>query len=366
MRKAILQQISLFMAIGILLLSCQKDPIETPPPVDPGPGQDNSTVSIKLQAVVGIGSLIYDSVPAQFTITSWDKQNQVHVKDTVISGVGDVKLPASHKRFQIKLSKWGITDEMTIEQAAIDPNTIYVLGGAKAAKKLQKEETFLLVQGEYLPSGKAIYTYSDQGLQSVTYFQKKPQFAELQMTMKHHYEYSGNSIVRVNRMDSADKLFGYTSFDYNPQGTRVTNIREVSPGGETGAAVAYEAGGVVSIDYLFSNGQSMEYEMQIRGGNKVQDIARSSRGGSESGSYKYDTNINPFAHMNMPNLFLSNLSRNNMISQQKGYAGAYPVAEPYQFDYKYDSDGYPIELVKYFKNYFTGEFMYQTKTIYSY
>lgn len=364
MRKAISKQLSFCMTLAILFFSCQKEEIEVPPPVDPTP--ESKTIPIKLQSVVSIGSLIYDSIPAQFTITSWDMQNQVHVKDITIAGKGTVLLPASHQRFQIKVSKWGMTDEMTIARADIDSTITYVLGGAKAAKKLMMEETFLLVQGEYQPSGKAVYSYGAKGLQHVTYYQKKPQFADLQLTMRHDYQYSGNNVVRINRIDSAEKLFSYTSFDYNPQGTRVTNIREVSPGGETGAAVAYEAGGVVSIDYYFSNGQSMQYEMQFRGGNRVQDIARSSRGGSESGSYKYDTNINPYAHMNMPNLFLSNLSRNNMIGQVKGYAGAYPVAEPYQFDYTYDADGYPITLVKYFKNHFTGEFMYQTKTVFSY
>lgn len=364
MRKAKQQQIILFLGMAVLLLACQKDDINVPPPIDPG--SEIPTRPIRLQAVVSIGQLIYDSVPAQFTIMSWDKQNQAHIKDTVIAGKGIVHLPASHQRFQIKVSKWGITDEMTIEQTAIDPNTTYVLGGAKTAKKLMMEESFLLVQGQYQPSSKAIYSYGTKGLQHVTYFQKKPQFANLQLTMRHEYQYSGNNVVRINRIDSAEKLFGYTEFTYNPQGTKVTNIHEVSPAGETGAAISHEAGGIVSFDYLFSNGHSMQYEMQFKGGNKVYDIARSSRGGSESGNYKYDTNINPYAHMNMPDLFLSNLSKNNTVSQQKGYSGAYPVAEPYQFDYTYDSDGYPISLVKHYKNHFTGEFMYQTKTVFSY
>ena len=70
--------------------------------------------------------------------------------------------------------------------------------------------------------------------------------------------------------------------------------------------------------------------------------------------------------MNWPDIFLSKSSKNNMISQQKGYAGGFPVAEPYKFEYTYDADGYPVELVKSYKSYTTGEHLYKTKTVYTY
>ena len=94
--------------------------------------------------------------------------------------------------------------------------------------------------------------------------------------------------------------------------------------------------------------------------------AISSTGGGEAGTYKYDFNINPFAHMNMPNIFLSNLSKNNLIEQQKNYSGNIPSAEPYKFEYTYDADGYPVELVKHFKNYRTGEHLFKIKIVYTY
>lgn len=70
--------------------------------------------------------------------------------------------------------------------------------------------------------------------------------------------------------------------------------------------------------------------------------------------------------MNAPDLYLSRLSKNNMISQQKGYSGSIPSAEPYKFEYSYDNEGYPVELEKSFKSYATGEHLYKVKTIYTY
>jgi hypothetical protein len=120
------------------------------------------------------------------------------------------------------------------------------------------------------------------------------------------------------------------------------------------------------IDYLFSNGHAMEYKMKIRGGNKVEDAAITSTGGTEGGTYSYDFNINPFAHMNMPNIYLSNLSRNNLVSQQKGFGGNIPSGVPYKWTYQYDTEGYPVEVVRSYKSHVTGEHLYTTKTVYTY
>ena len=64
--------------------------------------------------------------------------------------------------------------------------------------------------------------------------------------------------------------------------------------------------------------------------------------------------------------FPPNLSKNNLIEQQKNYSGNIPSAEPYKFEYTYDADGYPVELVKHFKNYRTGEHLFKIKIVYTY
>lgn len=40
--------------------------------------------------------------------------------------------------------------------------------------------------------------------------------------------------------------------------------------------------------------------------------------------------------------------------------------KPYRFEYLYDNEGYPVEQVKYLKNYKTGEHLFKIKTLYFY
>jgi hypothetical protein len=328
-------------------------------------------VPIKLQAVVSVGDIVYDSIPADFKITSWNAAGEKFEKDTLLSaGAKEVYLDASHVRFSFKVQKWGVTDEMTINRDQLIQGTTYVIGGAKLAKKLKLEETFTFINGVYRPDAKVIYSYGANGdLDKVEYYQKLPQFADLQLVYKDFYQYTGNNVTKIERFEGDGDKVGFTEFTYNPQGTKVTNINQKSYDQQTGAAVEYSfppGQAQIVIDYLYSNGNSMEYKMKIVGGNKVEDVAVSSRGGGESGRYKYDFNINPYAHMNMPNIFLSNLSRNNLTDQVKSYSGSYPVSEPGSFQYTYDDDGYPVQLIKSYRGYQSQDLLYKTKTVYTY
>jgi hypothetical protein len=324
---------------------------------------------VKLKAVVSIGDIVYDSIPAQFRIISWDANGAAYEKDTMLApGAKEIYLDKSHVKFSFRVQKWNITDEMTLTREQVEEGTTYVLGGHKAARKLLRDESFLFAEGAYRPSGKSLYFYTGNRLDMVEYFQKLPQFAELQLTYRDVYQYGGETLERIRRSEGGGKFVGNTDFFYNPQQTKITNILQQSYDQQTGAVLSHSfanGAGYIDIDYLFSNGKGMEYKMTFLGGNKVEDQATTQQGG-ETGKYKYDFSINPYAHMNMPNLYLSNLSRNNMIEQQKGYAGAIPSADLYKIEYVYDTEGYPLEAVKYYRNYLTREFLYKTKTVFTY
>ncbi|MCU0381969.1 MAG: hypothetical protein MUE58_12345 [Chitinophagaceae bacterium] len=324
---------------------------------------------IKLRAVVSIGDIVYDSLPALFKITSWDANGVRFEKDTLLAaGAKEIYLDKTHVRFSLLVSKWNVIDEMILAKEELDEGTTYVLGGAKSARKLLKDETFLFAEGAYRPSGKSLYFYTGNRLDLVEYYQKLPQFAELQLTFRDAYLYRGDRVERISRTEGGGKFVGNTDFFYNAQESKIMNIQQQSYDQQTGAVVSYRFAngqGQIEIDYLFSNGKGMEYQMTFVGGNKVEDGAATQQGG-ENGKYKYDFNINPYAHMNMPNLYLSHLSRNNMIEQKKGYAGAIPSADLYKIEYVYDTEGYPTEAVKFYRNYQTGEFMYKTKTVFTY
>jgi hypothetical protein len=330
-----------------------------------------SYLSIKLQAVVSIGDIVYDSIPANFKITSWNAAGEKFEKDTLLSaGAKEVYLNASHVRFNFKVQKWGITDDMTVSRDQVIEGTTYAVGGAKEAKKLKLEETFTFINGSYKPDSKAIYSYGANGdLDKVEYYQKLPQYADLQLVYKDIYQYDGNNVSKIERFEGDGDKVGFTEFTYNPQGTRVTNINQKSYDQQTGAAVEYSfppGQAQIVIDYLYSNGNSMEYKMKIVGGNKVEESAISSRGGGESARFRYDFNINPYAHMNMPNIFLSNLSRNNMTDQDRTYSGSIPSSVPGGFQYSYDNDGYPVEVIKQYRSYPNQELLYKTKTVFTY
>ena len=68
--------------------------------------------------------------------------------------------------------------------------------------------------------------------------------------------------------------------------------------------------------------------------------------------------------MNWPTLFMEHSSKNNVTSQQK--QANYATTEPYSFFYKYDADGYPVEVTKNYMSYPSGNFAYATKTVFVY
>jgi hypothetical protein len=106
--------------------------------------------------------------------------------------------------------------------------------------------------------------------------------------------------------------------------------------------------------------------MSIQGGTMLQSIKSTSHGNNELANYQYDYSINPFVHLNLPDLYLSNHSKHNKVAEQRTYHGDYPINEPYSFSYSYGSDGYPSELITKYKTYLTGQHSSTIKTIYKY
>ena len=332
--------------------------------------EENKFTKIKLQAVIRVGDIIYDNIPALFKLSSWDSKGIVSEKDTLLTGgVNEVFLPKSGVKYQFKLSKWGVSDEMTLNKDQISETAVYTLGGAKSPKKLRLEEQFTFTQAGYMPSGKTIYSYDPYGnLKKIEYYDKLPQFSDLRLAWSKVYVYSNDKLSKINYTNDQGTQVGYLELTYNTEGTKIIKMKEVNYDQVTNAQVGYQfLSGYARINfkYTFSNGNTMDYFQKIIGGNRIEDSA-TSPGGGESGIYQYDFNINPFAHMNMPNIYLSNLTKNNLVNQKKTYSGSIPSAEPYKFEYSYDNEGYPKELIKSFKNYLNGDHLFKIKTVYSY
>ncbi|HEX8331324.1 MAG TPA: hypothetical protein VF622_01810 [Segetibacter sp.] len=325
---------------------------------------------IKIKAIMQIGDVLYDSIPAALALTTWDKNGEMTTTYTALkAGVNEISLLKVASKFQFRVDKWGTWDVMTLDRKDVDEGTVYTLGGSKAAKKLKSEMTYKLVDGQYLPDTKTDYVYDGSGrLSQVLYFLRKSNNTPY-LAMADEFEYSGGKVEKINRFDKeSNSLIGFTSFRYDNQG-KVTSISHKENGVETNASVeySYNPKQEIIVRYQYPGRSiTMTNVMQFVGGNMVESAATTSNNNSELGRYSYDFNINPYIHMKWPNLFLSNTSKNNKLSQYKTYYGSYPTAEPYSYNYNYDIDGYPKELIKHFKSYTTNSFLFTTKTVYVY
>ena len=372
---------SQFKTLSISLLSvlffiaCSKNTLEPAAPGNPGnqnpnPGSSSgdSSYVLRVKAEITIGDIVYDSIPATLEIKSWDSSNVLYQRQVILNaGNNEIRLSSKHARYQFRIEKWGVIGDTTFTKSEIAPGTLLRLGGSKNARKLKSEESFLFVNGNYQPDSKSIYSYKTNGsLNKIEYYQKKAQSSELKLLYVDDFFYSANHLEKISRKNDSANQVGITTFTYAANG-KIGNIHQESYGNNTYAAIEYGSGpgSQITIDYLFDNGNTMEYQMTFKGGNKIQDVAVSSRGGGEGGVYGYDQNINPFAHINLPSLFLTNLSKNNLVSQEKSFSGSIPTSIPYKFEYIYDGEGYPVELVRSFKS-ISGEHLFKIKTIYTY
>lgn len=391
MKQFTTQWLLAMLLITALFTACTKDDILRNPIVNkPGQSPADTTVTnpadtvattppvpaiLKVAVKVGIqvGEVFYDSIPATVRLTTWDSSGAMQETSLALgAGTNRVELPSNKARYHFFLSKWGVSDEITLTRDQLREGQPITLGGSRQAKKLKLEERFTINSlGESWPQAKTIYQYdASNRLVKITYFQKMVQYPDLRMTLVDKFVYSGNKVQRIDRYGSQDTAFAptsFTEFTYDAAG-RISHMHSTEST-ETFASVEYSVDtrhDLVTVDYLFSNGGAVENTMKFLGGNKVQYAARSSRGDSEGGSYTYDFNINPYIHMAWPDMWFRHSSKNNEVKNDAGYSGAYPSTVPYKIEYTYDGDGYPTTQFKSYKSYPAGEHLYTTKTVYTY
>jgi hypothetical protein len=70
-----------------------------------------------------------------------------------------------------------------------------------------------------------------------------------------------------------------------------------------------------------------------------------------TGTYKYDKNINPLRHLGYLDFDLQNWSANNKLTEDVHYkACGFPTLIPLKHDYTYDPDGYPVRKITTYKS----------------
>jgi hypothetical protein len=373
--------ISLTLMIFLLafsLCSCKKDEM-LPMPNQPGgqkpqpgklpetPNQPAHSLRLAVRASIKVGNITYDSIPAQFVVKTWDSTGLVQEKGMSLpAGTNWIDLPYKTAKVTVKMSQWAVQDEKTLERGDLNKGDTLVMTASKMARRLKEEHSFYLAQGAYHPEGRTEYHYNDDGtLFGIRFYQKLPEHQELQHNLSDRFYYAGGKLTEIKRflVNTTNKPI-VTRITYNAAGN-ISEMFQDSHGVTTKAR--FETGArSVSIFHSYNNGHSMTYSMDLSGGNKVKEHATTSRGGGEEGSFQYDQNINPYAHMNYPDLLLSKISKNNVTAQQKSYTGAFPSLVPYKYEYTYDAAGYPVQLLKHFKSGITGEYLSTKKIVFTY
>ncbi len=339
----------------------------------PAPLEEDQQISIRIKTSIKIGDVLYDSIPSTLIYRSWDAKNDFKVRIIHLNaGVNSIALDKNAERHEFIVRKWNKDYTRTISKTELRNEALYIFGEEKEAKLLKNELVYLLVNDYYKADTKNSYYYNDKKqLSRIEYFRKREVTGAPYIAMKEEFVYSNGKAERINRFDENSISTGFTSFDYDGNG-KVSRITEQDRDIIRYATVVYHptnADGFneVNLSYGYSHiANKMEYYQRFLNGNLVSDNTKDVIDNTENAVYVYDDNINPYIHMGWPNLFLSNSSKNNMISQQRSYYGSYPANLVYSFEYKYDEEGYPIELVRRYKSYKTGQHLFTTKTVYTY
>lgn len=331
-------------------------------------GQDQ--VKIKLKASINVGGYVYDNMDGQLQLTWQDAQNQAHTEQIQLTqGENEIGLSKNANSFVFEYRKWNVTDKMEMPASEIEPGTTIIIGGSVTARKLSEEKTWNESNGDSRYYSRKTYEYNgaDQ-LVKTMYYQKLPQYQDLQLQQIHEFEYTFGKLTQVNYFDGNHKPTGYIKFTLDNNGL-VTNMEQKSYDQLTYAAVDYgmeNNSKQVTIDYLYNNGHSLEYKYWIENGNKTRETGTSSTGGSEGGNFEYDNYINPYYLLGVQDIYLRHSSRNNLVQQNKNYSGGFPTSVPYGYEYNYDAAGYPVQLQKKFKTYPTGTHQYTARTEFTY
>jgi hypothetical protein len=340
------------------------------PPVDP-----NGLLKIRVQPIIRIGDIVYDSIPVTLNVLTWSNTGQLNtVNYTLHPGTNEIWLSKAATKYQLKITKWGTFDEMTLQRSQVQEGGLYSLGGNTAAKKLSEVLTYKLINNNYVPETRAVYTYELGKVKEILHYRKRPDGSNY-LAEKEIFQYTNGKVNSIKKYSEGIILIETTNFTYRNDG-KLHKMVHLKGNHQTQATVAYTplpSGTGISgnhmIDILYNYNYLpyiTYYNMSIQGGTMLQSITSTSHGNNELAHYQYDYSINPFVHINLPDLYLSNYSKHNKVAEQRTYHGDYPIDEPYKFSYSYGSDGYPSELITKYKTYLTGQHTTTIKTVYKY
>lgn len=342
----------------------------------PVPGDSATDVTIRVLPMIQVGDVVYDSIPVTLLLTAYNALGEpTRTTHRLNPGTNELTLSRAAARHTLQVYKWNGTDEIEIRKEDLQEGMTYYLGGRRDVMRLKEVLEYESTStGEWKPHSKQYYQYDGAKLMSIQHYLKKTDgrpYVAFTETM----DYTGDRITSVRSRGETVPEEEQTTFSYDAQG-KLYHAEQQKGNGHVTAEVTYtaldEETGIsgsyrISTVYMFnSHSNNLYYTLDVTGGNVIADNAASHSGGGESGLYEYDFGINPFAHLHLPDLYFSNLSKSNRTRAWKNYFGRTPQTEPYEYSYVYNADGYPKELITKFWNYQTKQHHHSTKTIYTY
>jgi hypothetical protein len=343
----VLTKLAFLLAItATTLTACKKDDTSAPPPPPP-----TGEYAVKVRASITIGEVVYDSIPASVTITSWDQSGVAHQREAQLAaGTNTVQLPKAHTRYSLKLAKWGVTDERVLVNSEVNESTTYTLGGSKAAKKLAEEVGYQFKDGSYQLYNKVTYTYDNEGrLKEIgNYFiDTEHPTPHLVLSRVDRFVYNGGRVEKIESIDKhtpGDPVVEYSAFTWNGEG-KIAGIHYGEVGATASCRMEYATQGsqeVVRVSFLEDNTDNgSRAELTFAGGNRVEEKTFIPNYLTATRTFTYDDHINPYVHMKWPQINLVHQSKNNVLEERPDFA-----AVVLKCDYTYDADGYVAEVRK--------------------
>jgi hypothetical protein len=332
---------------------------------------------ILIRPIIKVGDVIYDSIPAQLIIKSWDVKNEMTYNIHYLKGGAQgIYLSAKAVRHQLSVSKWGSYDEFTLNKEDIQEGVIYDIGGDVKAKKLKSVLEYKIVNGASTPITKTDYEYHTNGFVKQKQVWGKRADMSTYLVQKDIYEYVNNKIGIIRSYNENDVLIKTTHVQYLNPAKRISLIEEKMGTQTMYTSVVYTAletrSGITQdyrIDASTHYGQDLPmtyFSKTMRGGSVLTDLITTENGPRAEGLYEYDFCINPYVHLEIPDRQFLLYEKHNLKFQWKTWQRGYPENEPYRFSYTYDSGGYPTELLTQYRSYQTKKDVYTLRTTYTY
>ncbi|HVG14024.1 MAG TPA: hypothetical protein VM935_03650 [Chitinophagaceae bacterium] len=356
-----------------VVLACKKEVAlrpGPPPPVDPPPA-DTGFYSIKVRAEIRVGGILYDSIPASLKITAWDANGTAYYRNTQLApGVNEVFLPKAQLRFRLELNKWGVHKDTIFTKQEIREGAVYLLSAWKGAKQPKEEVTYTYIAGTYRPIAKQEFVYNATMLAEIKFFSifLNGGTEVFQQTRSEKFIYQDKRLVKVveTYLISTGGESGERHYQYDEHG-RITRTIYIYPSQQFTYRNTYaQAGPMTVIDVypeLQNNPLETRYQFKIVKGNRVQSKTLTNSG-TYGYTYSYGFDINPYAHINWPDIYFAHQSKNNHLTEH--FFDGTQSAEETRFEYQVDADGYVTQMIRKERDPFASTFLIISKKVFTY